>query len=279
MKCSAIRQCLDAFLDGELDPAAQLDVECHLDQCLECHAQHQMAQAARNLVRAAMPRPSVPDALRQRLWAGLDAADHEATNREAAPARRQTSLAWYRHHAWRYALPMAAASLLLISGGALEPHAPLRVHKSVAAGPPSLEDVVWLHTNDLPADVQAEQKPERITNYFRNKVAFPVRPARFAARDARLVGARLSNVGPRRAAALYYNVDGQRVTVVVFEKGDSEAVQGAARVHLQGREVRYRDIHGHTVPVRRHGTLTYAFTGDLERRALLRLAASARVPF
>src|SRR5690606_27891138 len=110
----------------------------------------------------------------------------------------------------------------------------------------------------LPADVRAEQ-PHQVERFFRDKVRFPVRPADFRRRDARLIGGRLSNVRDRRAAALYYDVGGRRVTVVVFD-GPEPFENGAFRARMLGRELYYQQVNGYTVPVRRQDGLTYAFT-------------------
>jgi hypothetical protein len=105
-----------------------------------------------------------------------------------------------------------------------------------------------------------------------------VRPAEFESRDARLVGARLSNVRARRAAALYYELsNGRRMTVVVTDAPMED--DAAEPVQLGNRSLFYRDVRGYPVPVRREAGLTYAFTGDADRETLLRLAAGARVTY
>ena len=95
-----------------------------------------------------------------------------------------------------------------------------------------------------------------------------------------MVGARLSNVRERRAAALYYRVRGHRFTVVVPDAPVPEVENDVVPTGLRpvgGGQLYYRDVSGYRVPVRRHGGLTYAFTGDLDREELMRLAAEARV--
>ena len=82
----------------------------------------------------------------------------------------------------------------------------------------------------------------------------------------------------QRAAALFYDVGGSRVTVVVFDR-PRQLDDGLRRAHLLGREVRYQQVGGYVVPVREQEGLAYAFTGDLDRRSLLRLAATARVQY
>ncbi|MEO0326515.1 MAG: hypothetical protein AAF447_26450, partial [Myxococcota bacterium] len=183
----------------------------------------------------------------------------------------------------------AAASLLVLGGMSLGAPPDDPTARTQVNGASMLDDVVALHSAELPADVRVEERvnvavrsagpPEpplrRVARYFRDKVAFPVRPAVFDGRDVRLVGARLSNVRERRAAALYYDYRGRRMTVVVTDAlvGDAAGADG----DVQGDSLTYRDVRGYAVPVRREAGLTYAFTGDLEREELLQLAASARV--
>ena len=50
-----------------------------------------------------------------------------------------------------------------------------------------------------------------------------------------------------------------------------------APVRLGNHDLFYGSARGYAVPVRQHEGLSYAFTGDLDRESLMRLAASARV--
>ena len=192
-------------------------------------------------------------------------------NAKELPSRKTDEFAKTLRSSWVYA---AAATVLLSAGGWFW-HSRVNENALAASVMPVFEDIVRLHSSELPADVR-DAPEQQVRRYFRNKLNFAVRPARFEHHDAELVGARLSNVNGQRAAALYYDVDGQRVTVVVFDQPEFN-VNPASRAHFQGREVLYKDVHGYTVPVQQHGGLTYAFTGDLDSRSLLKLAASARV--
>jgi anti-sigma factor RsiW len=139
-----------------------------------------------------------------------------------------------------------------------------------------LQDVMSLHSQALPSDVEAEA-PQDVVRYFQGKTPFPVQPAKFEEPDMKFVGARYIRVGARPAAALYYMHRGQRVTLLVFQS--PEIVRNAQRTHVGGRELYYHDVGGNVVTIRQHGGVNYAFFGDLDRRALFRLAASARVAY
>ncbi len=223
-------------------------------------------------MRGALSGVRAPEGLRGRILQALDEAPPPSTM-SAGAAVRVTPLKT------RYAVPLAAAAVLalVVGGSAVSDHGGSPGQVQEASALPILEDVVRVHSSELPADVRANA-PQRVASYFRNKVAFPVHPAEFGRSDVHLVGARVSNVRDRRAAALYYNAHGRRMTVVVFNQPRPVVfAKGVLRVRLGGREVYYQYVRGYTVPVRVHEGLTYAFTGDLGREQLLRLAAAARV--
>ena len=186
----------------------------------------------------------------------------------------------------RYAVP-AAAAVIVIALGARTDDGDADEAAMAVATVPLFEDVVRRHSSEHPAEVLGP--PQQVMGWFRGKLEFPVRPVVFEQPDARLVGARLSNVREQDAAAFYYEVRGHRVTVMVFERpqlsiggrqafGDTrQAFDGAQHVSVRRRDLYYRQVRGYTVPVVQHDGLTYAFTGDLDRQAIIQLAASARV--
>ncbi len=157
------------------------------------------------------------------------------------------------------------------SGSGVEPGA--FVSTASKGWPSLLRRVVHAHSMDVPVDVPGEH-PEKVAGFFRGKVEFPVRLAHFRGTNARFLGARLTEVGDRQGATLYYDVAGRRVTVLVFA---NDRVQGAprGRVEVGGREIRFGEAGGYTVPVYQNGAVSYAFTGDMDREGLLRLAASS----
>lgn len=269
MNCAVVRRHVGALVDGELDPASLLELERHVDGCAPCQESVAFERRFRELTREAVSTSGTPEGLRARIAMALDEADRSPHVHAASdgPLSYKTI----------FVLASAAATVLIL-GGTLATDGPGANLASMGGASGLFDDVVRLHSSGLPVDVSPDlhgHGPQVVTRYFQNKVQFPVRPTEFERTDVRFVGARLSNVQERRAAALFYDVRGARMTVVVFEaEGVDEDVQ---RVTLRGREIFVRDVHGYPVPVRRSGGLQYAFTGDLDRHALLDLAASARV--
>jgi anti-sigma factor (TIGR02949 family) len=295
MKCETVERHLDAYVDGEVDPNTQIDFDEHLAVCAPCQESVGIARATKAHVHSALSGVAAPSALRQRILAGLDSVDAERASTASAaghllsPAQVAAAAASHDHVSLepeggfrirvlhvpaRVAVPLAAAAALLLAVlGSLD----LRLGGSSGvdqAAMPVFEDVVKLHSASLPADVQGAE-PQKVATYFRDKVRFPVQPM-FDSGEAQLVGARLSNVRDRRAAALYYNVRGNRLTVVVFEDPSSEDPVGV-HTRYHGKDVFLTQVGGYTVPVVRRGPVTYAFTGDVDKETLLRLAVAARV--
>jgi hypothetical protein len=178
----------------------------------------------------------------------------------------------------RYAVPAAAAAVALAVVGARmggnptdDPNGPI---VSGINGTSYLEDVVDRHWRGHPAEVSGP--PTQVTSWFRGKIQFPVRPVEFGNPNVRFVGARISSVRDRDAAAFYYDVSGRRVTVLVFEP-PAPIHSSIQQTTIGGHGLYYGRAHGYTVPVIERGGLTYAFTGDLEPRQVEELAASAHV--
>lgn len=265
--CELFRRHVGVFVDGELDPASQLELEQHTSSCANCREHLAFEHAYRVHLRDALTTPPAPASLHARIRLELD-REPEQRKRSYVPVARRLSV------------PLAsAAAVVLVVGVVGQRSEPA----SERAGLADLEDIVALHSIRLPADVAVQPKEpqppmQTVSSFFRGKVSFPVRPAEFDSRDVRLVGARLSNVRARRAAALYYEtLAGQRLTVVVTDADvEDEAVQP---LRFGDRSLFYRDVRGYPVPVRREAGLTYAFTGDVDRDTLVRLAAQARVTY
>lgn len=275
MNCEIVRRYIDAYIDSEVDATVQLEFERHLSECPRCGEDVTFARAVKAHVRDQLRTTRAPEALRAKIAVALDAAS--ASKASAIGSSWAIKL---RPLAPRYAIPIAAAAAAAIGVSYIvsqpENAADAGPRAVGAAAAPIFEDVVRVHSSELPPDVVGE-KPE-VASYFRNRVHFPVRPAAFERRDARLIGARLSNVRDQRAAALYYDVGGKRLTVVVFDGGE-QVYDGSQRARMLGRDLFYRQVHGYTVPVRNQDGLSYAFAGDMDRQSLLRLAATARVEY
>jgi anti-sigma factor RsiW len=283
MDCKFVRQHLDAYVDAELEPTPVIDFERHLDVCSGCRNELSVARLVQRTMRE-LPREAAPPVLKMRIQRALD---------EAASPQQP----FFIHARGPFAGVLAAAGMLMLVAGAV-----VRNDGGGARGPgvaadlaPDvtpvrlLGDVVARHTDQLPTEVAAD-RPEQVTNWFRGKVGFRVRSVEFTEPKVqiRFMGARMSHIGDRQAAKLYYSVGDSRLTGVVFQSPPSLqrvlhddqliARLGAHRERIGSRVVTYQNVQGYTVPILEHDGITYAFTGDLDQRQLLQLVASARLP-
>lgn len=277
-ECNHIEQHAGAYVDGELDTSIAAFIDAHIAGCEPCRERLMFERASRALIRQGL-KVDVPAGLEERMRFVLaDRKAFSASNPEQSSKSPQTQLNQVEQGQppetlepgtthWlaitpRVALVSAAAAAMIFIGASF--HA-----SSVAEEQAAAEDVVRLHTAELPADV-AVNEPGEVNEFFNGRVDFPVQPASFERDPVRLVGARMSNVRERPAAMLFYDLNGHRVTVVV-----TDAEVGAESAD---NRVAYRVVNGRRVPVRGKGGLNYVFTGDVDDATLLRLARDARVP-
>lgn len=273
VSCRVVKRHVDALVDGELDSSAQIDFEKHMAGCVICREHAMFAQSMKRATKKALGGVTAPEHLRLRVLTALEAAP--APRASVAPVvplprpplRSDSRLA-------RYALPAAAVAVVAL-GFATQTDDSQSSVSLQAASIPVFEDIVRRHEREHPPEVQGS--PSQMASWFQRKLEFVARPVDFGPRsDVELLGARLSNVRERDAAAFYYQVHGRRVTVIVFEP-PPDTFRGADHVRMEGHDLYYRTVHGYTVPMMQMGGLTYAFTGDLDRDSMIRLAASAHV--
>ena len=264
MSCKLVRRHLGALVDGELDPATQIEFERHVEGCPGCQEHFAFEASLRQQTRDSIGGVHAPEHLWGRAIRRLDEIDEAKAE--------HTSLIHVRPMRWRQTWPIAAAAAAVLIIGAV-----VGLPESTEyQGAGMLQDVMNLHSQALPSDVQAEA-PQEVARYFQGKTPFPVKPAQFEEPSMKFVGARYIRVGTRPAAALYYNHLGRRVTLLVFQS--PEIMRNAQRTHVGGQELHYYDVGGNVVTIRQHGGVNYAFYGDIDRPVLFQLAANARVAY
>ncbi|MEM7447537.1 MAG: anti-sigma factor [Myxococcota bacterium] len=268
MNCRLVQRHLGPYLDGELSPSTQLEFEKHLSHCPDCQQCLEFERSFRGYVQESIESPELPLGFEDRIAKSLDAVESEHRGQSyVAPGR-----AFWMGLVAVFVVGFAVAMDGLGNDSSIVRRALQRTDR--AAFVPMFEEVTRIHSSELPPDVR---NGAEVPDYFRGKVRFPVRPAVFDSIQAEFVGARLSNVRDHSAAALYYLVDGRRVTVVVTDSLPVREHEGLARFRFGDSHVLYRHVQGYTVPVRNHRGLTYAFTGDLDEGQVLRLAATSRI--
>jgi len=258
MNCASLHKHVDAYVDGELEPARSIDVEQHLGDCVDCRRQVGDQRNVKLQVATALRGAPAPEELRQRVARGLDQASGHG-RQSYGPTLLLTAAAAVVLLGASWAQRSSEVKQATVTGGAL----------------PIFGDIVRKHSNPLPTEIAAD-RPDQIAPWFRGKVGFQVHPVGFKGPRVRFLGARIDHVRDLSAATLYYDIDGHRVTAVVFE-ATPDMYEGVERMRLGTREVYFSKVHGYAVPMIRQGNLAYAFTGDLDQPNLLRVVASAEL--
>jgi anti-sigma factor (TIGR02949 family) len=244
MQCAEVQRFIDAYIDGEFADEDRAELDRHFEACESCRAEAVRQQKWKSLVRARLARPSAPYGLHARIERALDA--------ETAPAPL------WRRISWRVgpAVLVSAALAALILQVKEPPSSPL------------FQASILDHTRNLPVEV-ASPNPDEVANWFQGKVDFPVRPPRFGA-NAQLLGGRLERFGTHHAAYLVYNVDGRKVSVVVFDPNDLP-FEAPQRVVVQNRQVYMVVERGYRVAAFRDQGVGYAVTTDFDEPRVVQM--------
>ena len=97
MNCQEIKNLMDAYLDGELDPVTSQKVEQHLRDCGECEQANEVDTAMAHAISQAAPYYKAPLELRERIQVSLREAIGATPSRRAAgggllPVRRSQAV-------------------------------------------------------------------------------------------------------------------------------------------------------------------------------------------
>jgi len=248
MTCHEAEAFGQTYLDGELAGLDREAVERHLAGCGACMRRVRIEGRFKAAVRAHLPRPEVPLALRQRLHVAL-------AEQPIAPRR------WPAWTSARNLVPAAAAVLLLVGITGV------RRSQSVV-----LEQAERSYHAALPMDIVGSDCSS-ISSWFRGRVDFPVRAP--ALGGATCQGGRLVNVGERPAAYIVYQVsDGHRVAFLVFDPRD-QAFEPQERRVVNGREIYLSTGPGVSTAAYRDRGLGYVVTADLDEDSLTRLVTAS----
>src|SRR5580765_5072789 len=204
MSCEQVRRDLDAYLDGELDPAYAMAVRDHLGTCAACRRQVAEREALSRLVRTA-PWYSAPERLRTRV---------------VAQSTRSQSI--------RRAITWAAAAMLAVSAGAgvmlLRPASTLV--DAIA------DEVVDSHVRSLMAnhlfDVQSTDQ-HTVKPWFQGKLNFSPPVVDLASIGFPLIGGRLDFLRGHPVAALVYQRQKHTINLFVSPEDNDAAARASVR--------------------------------------------------
>ena len=218
MDCREVERLLDAYLDGELEPAVSTSVRTHVDACAACRERLANLESLGRLVRRA-PYYQAPEALRARLT-------------QARPRSRATShlLAW------------AAAVVMVASlGGSVLILKSSRVPRTLDSVDAMAQEVVSSHVRALMGehlfDVRSTDQ-HTVKPWFLGKLDFAPPVTDLAQAGFPLTGGRLDYVAGRPAAALVYTRGQHTINVFVWPESSGAVASSDARA-IRGFHVRH----------------------------------------
>ncbi len=283
-ECRKVQPIVDAFIDGELSTERVLETEEHLEQCKACHERVSLSQAIHLSTRSAVHGSChVNSSFEQRVRGALAAErEREEASRLAAAARRH-QLERGKPLPWLTVVPVAAAAALALAFASSKTEnkrasAAAASHASQAGVTDEvneeelIEELVRLHSMSPPPEVT---EPTLMPQLER-ETGLPVRLPEFNRYGARWQGGSVVPVHDQAAASLYYNLDGHRLTVYVF---DAERVPLRTTRVLKPRVIKNRPVfvgtkRGYSVAAMEKRGVGYAIATDLDTQESAELVAS-----
>lgn len=255
MDCPEFERSVDAYLDDEFEPPERAEAEAHLAGCAACarlaSSQRSARAALKEALRAAMGPTAragrAPAALRQRITVALE--------RERRPLWRRI------FSPFPLAAAAAAAAAVLVVVATRAPNAQL------------VEEAVRKHHRDLPLEVTtAAVGAEAIPGWFAGKLDFKPRAPNFSGQQARLVGARLSNLRELPAAYIRYELPrGRQAGLFIVDDPEGRFEAGGRDVEIGRQHVRIINSRGYNTVVWRQDQTVYSLVSDSGEEDLLQM--------
>jgi anti-sigma factor RsiW len=189
VSCEHSEELLNAYFDGEIDPAARAGVEKTLRECPQCARSLRNHQALRTSMKSASLAFRAPGGLEARVRRAL------RDERRAPDASRWTARRWF-------AVALPAAAILVVGMILFRP-----ASGPVPAGDLPSEELVTDHIRSLQADHLtdvASTDQHTVKPWFDGRLDFSPDVRDLAAQGYPLAGGRLDYAGNRAVAALVY---------------------------------------------------------------------------
>ena len=221
MDCTHAQSLLDTYVDQELDPVRNLEMQEHLQGCTRCAQSYGDRQMMRESLRTGSLYFKAPQGLEKRIQRSL----RQAAKVEA-PARRWFSGDWFK-----MAAPLAVAALVVL----------MVVPYFAGPSPDELlgQEVVASHIRSLMVDHLADvasTDEHTVKPWFNGKLDFSPPVVDPAKEGFPLIGGRLDYLNNRPVAALVYRRDKHLINVFVWPATDGRQMTEGKKIQ-QGYNV------------------------------------------
>ena len=262
MDCKRALALLDAYIDGELDLSASLELEAHLAECAACRARREALAGLSGRLRAGLIRHAAPDDLRARLTQ-LTSAPSAKPVPEPAPLPANTNH-WQR----RQFMALAASVLLAVFASGGTTYLLMRP----APEDPLAEEVVGSHIRSLMADhlidvVSSDQ--HTVKPWFDGRLDLAPAVVDLKAQGFTLLGGRLDYIDRQPVAAVVYQRGKHLINLFAWPSGGAHP------------PLRAMTIRGYNVLSWTAGDLAYWAVSDVNPKdlaVLQRLIAQNSAP-
>lgn len=213
MSCNHSEELLNAYLDGETDPAASAGVEKSLRECPQCARSLRNLQALRTSIKSG--------SLAFRAPAGLETRVRQALRDERrADERRAPDASRWRARRW-FAVALPAAAILVVGLILFRP-----ASGPAPAGELPSEELVADHIRSLMADHLtdvASTDQHTVKPWFDGRLDFSPDVRDLVDKGYPLIGGRLDYAGSRPVAALVYQRRQHVINVFVWPAAGGDA--------------------------------------------------------
>lgn len=263
LSCDECRKYLQAFLDCALDVRESLDVQEHLQTCLDCAETAEAEWTLRIFIRQHALVPALPDHVKRQI------IQHAM--------RSAQGMVWWSNwlvnmapSSWRIGMATAAAALVATFLGL-----------SLWSGQDDLTEQVaneasmaYRVYNDRAVPMEVESPDDTaVSQWFYNYIGYRLALPGMADQKTQLVGGRLCRWLDRTGAAVFYQRQGSKLVLFAF-KDDRFSLPTKNVIHTKAGSFYVRNVSGRPVAVWQRGGITYSMVGDLDRDALLQIAST-----
>ena len=228
MNCEEIKNLMDAYLDGELDPITSQKVEQHLRDCPKCEQAYEVETAMAHAIGKAAPYYKAPLELRERIQVSLRETIGASTSRGAAgggslPVRRPEAVgrSVFFDMPWNWLAVAAAIVLAAIVASSFLPRlrqggADQFLATQLIAS--HVRSLMASHLTDVASSDQHTVKP-----WLDVKLDFAAPVVDLSGDGFPLIGGRLDYLDNRPVAALVYGRRKHFINLFVWPATSDEA--------------------------------------------------------
>ncbi|MBA2663852.1 MAG: zf-HC2 domain-containing protein [Bradymonadaceae bacterium] len=258
MTCDDFSPFIGTYIDAEFDERERAEMEAHLGMCPKCRCKVEAQLSYKEEFRACLSMPRAPEQLRLRIVEELACLEFQDDG------TKRTYRAQLLRYGW-VAGPLAAMVAVAVV-------LPSFTVATASSGPlPVIEQTVDWHLGNYPLEVTTSN-PAEVSRWFQGKVDFSVRLPHFPEGRANLLGGRIAHIQDRRAAYVLYEVDGAKLSVLLFH-GDGLKVPSDSIRSLGERDVVVLNNKGYGIALLQDNGVTYTMTSELAEEQLVNLVA------